>query len=80
MFDAQSYRSKDEIAAWREKDPILPLRRWLEQAGQVHAEEVARLEGEIAAELDDAVAFAEAGTLEPVEDLERFVTLDSVPS
>ncbi|MCY1361293.1 hypothetical protein D9M69_479540 [compost metagenome] len=32
----------------------------------------------IAAEIDDAVAFAEAGTLEPVADLERFVLMDSV--
>ena len=26
-----------------------------------------------------AVAFAEAGTLEPVSELERFVTMESVP-
>ena len=31
------------------------------------------LEAEVAAEIDDAVAFAEAGELEPVEDLTRFV-------
>ena len=30
------------------------------------------------AEIDAAVAFAEAGTLEPVADLERFVTMESV--
>jgi pyruvate dehydrogenase E1 component alpha subunit len=31
------------------------------------------MEVEIAVEIDDAVAYAEAGTLEPVEDLTRYV-------
>ena len=35
--------------------------------------ELERIEQEVDAEVDDAVAFADAGTLEPVEDLERFV-------
>ena len=32
----------------------------------------------IAAEIAAAVAYAEAGTLEPIEDLERFVLMDEV--
>jgi hypothetical protein len=32
----------------------------------------------VAAEIAGAVAFAEAGTLEPVAELERFVLMDSV--
>jgi pyruvate dehydrogenase E1 component alpha subunit/2-oxoisovalerate dehydrogenase E1 component len=80
MFDAQLYRTKEEVASWRERDPILRLARWLEQAGHLHAEDRAAIEAEVAAEVDDAVAFAEAGTLEPVEELERFVTMDAVPS
>jgi hypothetical protein len=39
-----------------------------------------RIEAEVGAELEDAVAFAEAGTLEPVSDLERFVTSDPAPT
>ena len=39
-----------------------------------------RIEAEVAAEIDAAVAFAEAGTLEPVEELERFVLMDEVPA
>ena len=39
----------------------------------IHAEDEARIEADIAAEIDTAVAFAEAGTWEPVEDLTRFV-------
>ena len=32
------------------------------------------------AEVEAALAFAEAGTAEPVEDLLRFVTMDEVPA
>ncbi|HBK04470.1 MAG TPA: pyruvate dehydrogenase (acetyl-transferring) E1 component subunit alpha [Acetobacteraceae bacterium] len=79
MFDAQLYRSKAEIETWRAKDPVMQLRSWLEQTGLLHADEIDHIEGEIAAEVDAAVAFAEAGTWEPVEDLERFTTMDRVP-
>ena len=37
MFDAQLYRSKQEIEAWRAKDPIQQLQAWLEQTGLMHA-------------------------------------------
>jgi hypothetical protein len=38
------------------------------------------IEAEVAAEVDAAVAFAEAGSLEPVEDLVRFVLMDEAPA
>ena len=37
-------------------------------------------EAEADAEIAAAVAFAEAGTLEPVAELERFVTMERVPA
>jgi pyruvate dehydrogenase E1 component alpha subunit len=79
MFDAQLYRSKQEIEAWKKRDPIAQFQAWLQQAGQMHAEEIARIEADIAAELDAAIAFAEAGTWEPFEDLERFTIMEQVP-
>jgi pyruvate dehydrogenase E1 component alpha subunit len=79
MFDAQHYRDKAEVEAWKARDPIGRLRRWLEENAMVHPEEIARIQTEVAAEVEAAVAFAEAGTLEPLEDLERFVTMDEVP-
>jgi TPP-dependent pyruvate/acetoin dehydrogenase alpha subunit len=42
-------------------------------------DELRALETEIDAEIDDAVAFAEAGALESVADLERFVLMAEVP-
>jgi TPP-dependent pyruvate/acetoin dehydrogenase alpha subunit len=39
----------------------------------VHSDDLARIEAEVAAEIADAVAFAESGSFEPVGDLTRFV-------
>ena len=79
MFDAQLYRTKQEIETWREHDPIRQLQSWLEQTGLMHADEITAIEAEIATEIAAAVAFAEAGTWESVDDLERFTLMDQVP-
>ena len=78
MFDAQLYRDKAEVEAWRNKEPIVRFRGWLEANHMIHAEDEARIEADIAAEIDAAVAFAEAGTLEPIEDLTRFVYAEKI--
>jgi pyruvate dehydrogenase E1 component alpha subunit len=72
MFDAQLYRDKTEVETWRQREPILRFRSWLEQNHMVHTEELARIEAEIDNEIADAVRFAETGTWEPVEELGRF--------
>ena len=73
MYDPDLYRSKDEIDRWRLRDPIVLLEAELRQRALLDDAELERIEQEVAAEIDDAVAFAEEGELEPVEDLERFV-------
>ena len=73
MFDAQLYRSKEEVEEWRRKGPIVRFQGWLEQTGMLHAEDVAAIEQEVKAEIDAAVAFAEAGTLEPFSNLAKHV-------
>ena len=45
----------------------------LKQQGIFHDGDLAEIEREADKELDDAVAYAEAGTLEPVSELGRFV-------
>ena len=79
MFDAQSYRSREEVEEWRRKCPILRFQGWLAENNLVRAPEIAEIEAEVEAEIAAAVAFAEAGTLEPVADLERFVTMSEIP-
>ena len=73
MYDPDLYRSKDEIDRWRLRDPIVLLEAELRQRALLDDAELERIEQEVAAEIDDAVAFAEEAELEPVEDLERFV-------
>jgi pyruvate dehydrogenase E1 component alpha subunit len=80
MFDPERYRSKDEISEWRQHDPIPALTALMETAGALEAGDLDGIEAEVAAEVDRAVQFAEAGTLEPVEDLGRFVYGEAKPA
>ncbi|PHQ95496.1 MAG: pyruvate dehydrogenase (acetyl-transferring) E1 component subunit alpha [Marinosulfonomonas sp.] len=73
MFDAQSYRSKDEVEEWREKGPIVRFQGWLQESGLLHADEVEEIIAEVDAEIAEAVGFAEAGTDEPLDTLTRYV-------
>jgi pyruvate dehydrogenase E1 component alpha subunit len=72
MFDAQLYRNKSEVEAWRPKDPILRFQGWLEANHLVRPDDLARMEAEIASEIAGAAAFADGGTWESVEQLTRF--------
>ncbi len=63
MFDAELYRDKAEVKQWQERDPLAAVRPRL-AAGVAD-----RLEAEVTAELEEAVAFAEAGTVEPLDQL-----------
>ena len=78
MFDAQLYRDKAEVDAWRKKEPIVRFQGWLQANHMIHAEDLQRIEADVADEIAEAVGFAEAGTLEPVEQLTRFVHADKV--
>jgi pyruvate dehydrogenase E1 component alpha subunit len=72
MYDPELYRDKAEVELWKQRDPIPAL---VARAG-LDSALVERIDGEVVAAVDAAVAFAEAGTPEPVEDLLRFVTSD----
>jgi TPP-dependent pyruvate/acetoin dehydrogenase alpha subunit len=78
MFDAELYRSKEEVEEWRKRDPITTFVRYLKNHHLIGDADLEELEKKVAAEIDEAVAFAEAGTWEPVEDLTRFVYSEGV--
>jgi TPP-dependent pyruvate/acetoin dehydrogenase alpha subunit len=73
MYDPERYRAKDEVDVWRRRDPIAQFTARLAAEGLLTDDERAAIETDTTAEIDAAVSFAEAGTLEPVEDLTRFV-------
>ena len=73
MFDPELYRTKEEVQTWKKRDPILTFGRRLKDWGIISDKDMDELNKKIDAEIKDAVAFAEAGACEPVEDLMRFV-------
>jgi TPP-dependent pyruvate/acetoin dehydrogenase alpha subunit len=73
MFDAELYRSKAEVESWKQHCPIKLYAERLMRDGIMVAGDVKRMEAEVDAELAAAVAYAEAGTWEPVENLTRDV-------
>ena len=76
MYDPELYRAKSEVEEWKTRDPIPALILTLRQYGPAIDKDIEELERSVACEIDDAVAYAEAGALEPVEDLTRFVYSD----
>ncbi|WP_101949629.1 pyruvate dehydrogenase (acetyl-transferring) E1 component subunit alpha [Mycobacterium sp. 3519A] len=73
MFDPELYREKTEVAEWRKRDPIALFSDKCLQDGTLTSADIATIESEADKELADAVAFAEAGTWESVDDLARDV-------
>jgi pyruvate dehydrogenase E1 component alpha subunit len=80
MFDPELYRTKEEVERWKERDPIPLLAERLAAEGALDAAGREALERECDEEIAHAVAFAEAGTPEPVADLARFVTSERSPA
>lgn len=74
MFDAQLYRSKAEVEAWKQRCPIAQFLAWAKASSLAHDDDVEALERAVAAEVQASVDFAEAGTWEPAADLCRDVT------
>jgi len=73
MFDPELYREKTEVEEWRKRDPIDLFTKRCLKDGVLTDDDVAAIESAAASELAEAVAYAEAGTWESVDDLERDV-------
>jgi pyruvate dehydrogenase E1 component alpha subunit len=67
MFDAELYRDKAEVAAWKEKDPLHLLHQRYPDI------DINKYESEISSIIDEAITFAENGTLEAIDDLTKYV-------
>ena len=69
MADPDLYRAKEEIAEWKQRDPIALFQNRLRESGMLTDDNLARIEAEVGAEISQAVQFAEESPREPVEDL-----------
>jgi pyruvate dehydrogenase E1 component alpha subunit len=74
MFDPDLYRDKQEVQAWKTRGPIHTFSARLKAQQSLTEDEFLTLDARAQAEVDAAVAFAEASPWEPVEDLLRNVT------
>jgi len=73
MADPELYRSKEEVAEWKKRDPIATFVARLRTERLLDDAELAAIEKDVGTEIDWAVAAAEDGAFEPIEDLARDV-------
>ncbi len=69
MADPEQYRSKEEVAHWRERDPIPAFGDQLIGAGIIDEADRAQIDAEAIELIDTAVAFAEASPFPAPETL-----------
>ena len=65
--DPAIYKPKEEQAAWLEKDPMPRYANFLVENGVMTREEVDAVDAQVAKEIEDAIAFADAQPLPDVE-------------
>lgn len=76
--DPQVYRSKDEIEEWKQRrDPVVLYREKLRERGL--EPEVARIEGEVERELQEAIAWALDGPVPDPDSVTDHVFVDDSP-
>jgi pyruvate dehydrogenase E1 component alpha subunit len=69
MADPEQYRSKEEVAHWRERDPIPAFGERLVREGVIDEAELKRIDERAVARVDAAVEFAEASPFPAPETL-----------
>ena len=60
MADPEEYRTKEQVDAWRRRDPVTVFGAQLVEADVMSADELAQLDADTIARVDEAVAFADA--------------------
>jgi pyruvate dehydrogenase E1 component alpha subunit len=69
MADPEQYRSREEVARWRERDPIATFGALLRAEGVLDEAELQRIDEQAVASVDAAVEFAEASPFPAPESL-----------
>ncbi|GAB4217684.1 MAG: pyruvate dehydrogenase (acetyl-transferring) E1 component subunit alpha [Synechococcales cyanobacterium] len=73
MFDPDLYRDRGEIEQWKQRCPIETLKADLMAKALLSDADWEVMEQGVRQEIETAIAFAEAGTWEPIPELTRFV-------
>jgi pyruvate dehydrogenase E1 component alpha subunit len=80
MADPELYRTKDEVAEWRRKDPILMLRQDLVSREVLTEDDVTRMFQDVESEVDEATMFADESPKPDPSQLYTDVYAESVRS
>jgi pyruvate dehydrogenase E1 component alpha subunit len=80
MSDPDTYRGKEEIKEWQTRDGILGLGEYLKKQKMVNDQELQKIDGEITAQVEEAVKFAEESPDPDPKDLYRDVYAGEVAS
>ena len=75
MSDPAKYRTKEELEAAKERDPIAAYELILKERGWLDEATLERYHDEVKAEIEEAIAFAEASDPTPPEALYQDVTV-----
>ena len=73
MYDPELYRDKEEVATWRQRDPIQVLLARMISDGEADQATLQKVTADVDEEIERAVEFADASPLEDVADLLRHV-------
>jgi len=73
IYDKATYRPKEEVQEWLERDPVVNFRNVLINSGTVPEAELNDIENRIRLELEEAVNFAQDSPVLPFDELQRYV-------
>jgi hypothetical protein len=69
MADPEEYRTKEQVAQWRERDPIPTFADRLVREDRLEDGALEAIDRDVVARIDDAVAFADRSAFPPPESL-----------
>jgi TPP-dependent pyruvate/acetoin dehydrogenase alpha subunit len=73
MYDPDLYRTKEEVDRWKQRCPIVGFETFLLKESAAGTGDFNSIERQVEKEVLDAIAFAEAGELEPPSELTKDV-------
>lgn len=78
MADPDRYRAKEEIAQWKQRDPVPAFIARLQSLALLDDKTLREMEQDVTREVEWAIDAAESGAWEPIEHLARDVYTESV--
>jgi TPP-dependent pyruvate/acetoin dehydrogenase alpha subunit len=72
-IDPAKYRTKEEVEAWKKRDPVATFERKLRELGMLDDAAVSAAKAEITAEIDEAVEFAESSSYPDASELTEHI-------